>query len=139
MAVPAYHSPPRSVIEGLLSIDIGPHYETCLIRLVGELDASSADALSTELNRLLATATQTILLDLEGLDFIDSVGLQCFVQAARRSRDRGDHLRIVGARGQVRELLTLTGLNTALPLIDDPSSPASGLSSSDAPPRLARP
>jgi len=138
MAVPAYHSP-RSVTEGLLSIDVGPQYETCLIRLGGELDGSSADALFTELNRLLATDAQTILLDLEGLDFIDSVGLQCLVRAARRSRDRGDQLRIVGARGQVQELLSLTGLNTALPLIDDPSSPVFGLSSPNAPPRLVRP
>ena len=113
---------PRSrttVIEsGCLRIEVGPEIEACLIRLSGELDLASAPALQSEVDRLLAEALQTIVIDLANLEFIDSMGIQCLVQLSKRSRAGGDPLRFVDARGDVDRMLRLTGVRDALPVIE---------------------
>ena len=59
-----------------------------------------------------------MVLDLEELVFIDSIGLGCLLQAARHSETDGDRLRIIGTNGEVDRMLRLTGIRDLLPLIE---------------------
>lgn len=90
---------------------------TCSVALSGELDLESAPAMLGELNRLLALDYEIVVVDLRSLEFIDSTGLRCLLQAARRSRATRDQLRIVEPRGAVERVLQLTQVDRALPLI----------------------
>jgi anti-sigma B factor antagonist len=106
----------RQLTHGTLTAHVGPERETCLVRLRGELDLASVPLLESELHRLLSTELSAVILDLDGLDFIDSTGLQCLLVAARRSQANGDHLRILPPRGEVERILELSGVGEALPI-----------------------
>lgn len=54
--------------------------------MIGELDSQNAGTLTTELYRLFASELDTVVLDLEGLGFIDSAGLRCLLVHARATR-----------------------------------------------------
>jgi anti-sigma B factor antagonist len=109
----------RRINQGLLTIEVGPEIETCLVRAVGELDLATVAALENELSRLLSSDLQRVVLDLGELTFVDSVGLVCLVNAARRSSRDGDRLRMLPAADEtVNRTLRLTGLDQVLPLID---------------------
>ena len=55
-----------------------------------------------------------LVLDLSGVDFVDSSGLGAIVACLKRLGPRGD-LAIAGARGAVSRLFTLTRMDTGLP------------------------
>ena len=109
---------PRSIAERELRIEIAPEGETCLIRVAGELDLGTVPALERELHRILSHDLSRVILDLEGLEFIDSIGIVCLVKAARRSSADGDRLRVIGGKGQVERVLRLTGVRDLLPVIE---------------------
>ena len=107
----------RTVVSNPLTIKIGFDTEACLVRLEGELDLESAPALSRELDRLLAGDHRRVVIDLDGLEFADSSGLQCLLAAAALSRSDGDALRIIEPEGQVSRLFEVTEAERLLPLI----------------------
>jgi anti-sigma B factor antagonist len=83
------------------------------------------------LNERLAEAGQqaetALAIDLSGLDFICSLGLGAIVAAYLRARRAGIGIRLVAPRPEIRDLLTLTKLETLLPVFDSISSSPSGL------------
>lgn len=58
----------------------------------------------------------SIVLDLERVSFIDSMGLRVLVWAAKQSREDGDRLRIEAGSGVVRRMIEVTALDRSLPL-----------------------
>ncbi len=62
---------------------------------------------------------ERILLDIEQLRFIDSVGLRVLLRAKRRAESNGGRLRITHGTGYVAEMFRLTALEHSLPFIDD--------------------
>jgi anti-sigma B factor antagonist len=89
------------------------------LTLNGELDLASAPALRETVARLCAEGTQEIVLDISGLQFIDSTGLRCIL-AARAACERGGSRMVVEPEPdriapQVRRLLQVTGLLERLP------------------------
>jgi anti-anti-sigma factor len=74
-------------------------------RLVGELDASNVDELRDSLEPVVAEGGD-ITLDLSGLAFMDSSGIQILVTTAQGLGDRGT-LVLVSPGSLVRRLLSL--------------------------------
>ena len=70
----------------------------------GELDWCSAPRLDRELERVWQSEVEIVILDLRGVEFLDSSGLACVILADRHARQRGRRLGIVEG-GRVRELL----------------------------------
>jgi len=106
----------RTLASGDLLIKVGGDGEEMRVSLQGELDLSSANALTGELDRLFDGRSRAIVLDLEQLEFIDSTGIACLVGAVRR--DARGVLRVAGARGEVERLFRITGLDDYLPQSD---------------------
>jgi anti-sigma B factor antagonist len=84
----------------------------------GELDLAAAASLEEELDRALGSDSDRIVIDLRGLDFIDSTGLSVLVRAHQRAQESGRELGLVNPGAQVERLLTLTGLAERLTLPD---------------------
>jgi len=88
------------------------------IRLFGELDLATADAVEKELLRVEATDADPIIVDLSGLTFIDSTGARLLVYAAARSREHSDRLALLRGGAAVQRVFQLTALEDKLPFVD---------------------
>jgi anti-anti-sigma factor len=102
------------------------HGDTALVQLAGELDVAQAPVLTEELDRLLDSTLETMVIDLRGLTFIDSSGLRVAVRMDRACRDSGVQLLIVRGCEAVHNVLCMTGMDKILPLVDEPPDLVSG-------------
>ncbi len=78
-----------------------------MLSLVGQLDALSAPELMPTIDSLVAEKRPMIVVDLKGLDLIDSSGVAAIVALYRRSKTNGGSLRVTGARDQPLAILKL--------------------------------
>jgi anti-sigma B factor antagonist len=83
-----------------------------VVGLRGELDVAVAVRVVAELS-VVAASERHIIIDLTGLDFIDSSGLAALVRVRERARHAGGDLLLAGPQQQVLRLLTLTRLTDA--------------------------
>ena len=106
--------------RGALRIEIEPASPEGLVvvRLHGELDMEGAPAVEDELTTLISGGAGDVVVDLSELSFIDSTGIQCLVRAAERAEEDGGALRLRGARGQVEDVIKLTGVGGLLQFSD---------------------
>ena len=95
-------------------VTVEPLEDSCLIRVGGELDRSTADLLSSALDAARADGV-TALLDLSAVSFIDSAGLRVLVRAARAADTHDWALSIVQASSAVWRIVELTGTRSELP------------------------
>ena len=95
---------------------------TTVISVSGELDLASSPALEEELERVAQSDAQLVVVDLRGLEFMDSTGLSVLVRAHQRAEENGRRLGLVNGSQQVQRLLTLTGVADRLTLTDVPEA-----------------
>jgi anti-anti-sigma factor len=115
MPVTASEPAQHVVAAGALIIEVYDQPAGYLVvRLVGELDRASVPALERELQLALATDAEAVVVDLEGLEFIDSSGVQCLIRLVRGPDGR--RLPLIGAGGQPRRTFRLLGLDPLFPL-----------------------
>ena len=93
--------------------------EGAVVSLHGELDMEGTPAVERELMALISgEATPDLVVDLNGLGFIDSTGIQCLVRAAERAEETAGTLRFRGAGGQVEDVMRMTGVRDLLQFAD---------------------
>ncbi len=91
-----------------------------LLSVRGELDLASSPALEQELERVAASSPALVIIDLRGLDFMDSTGLSVLIRAHQRAQEGGHRIGIVNGSRQVRRLLSLTGVADRLTIVERP-------------------
>ena len=87
-----------------------------VVSVVGEIDVYSAASLREPLNTLVDIEGNAVLLDLEGVDFMDSMGLRVIAGAHRRAAATGGTFALLCNRPQVRNILHITGLDEVIAL-----------------------
>jgi anti-anti-sigma factor len=90
-----------------------------VIRLVGSLDGSSASRLVDEAGRLDVRAGHHLVLHLEDVTFVDSLGISAVLATEAMARDRGCEFQISSPSLQARAILEIAGLDRLLPRIED--------------------
>jgi anti-sigma B factor antagonist len=80
-----------------------------VVALRGELDVAVAVKVVAELS-VVAARQRDMIIDLAGLEFIDSSGLAALVRVRKRARQVGGDLLLAAPQQQVLRLLTLTRL-----------------------------
>jgi anti-sigma B factor antagonist len=80
------------------------------VRLLGELDMSTAPRLRDELSRLADGGVTVVTLDLSDLAFIDSTGLTTLITGLKRFRQEGGDMTLRSPTPATRKVLEITGL-----------------------------
>lgn len=94
-----------------LEVSEGPR--SARMALYGEFDIASADDAGRALQALLGRGLDAVVVDLSGLDFMDSTGVQFLVDGRDTALARGVKLSLVHGGDPVRRVLTVSGI-TAL-------------------------
>ncbi len=102
------------VARGPLVVRIARAEDAHVLGLFGELDIGTATLLDRELRRVEALAPGRIVVDLSGLAFLDSTGLQTLLQAHRRSRRTGGGLSLLRGRPDVQRVFEMTEADAIL-------------------------
>ncbi|MGQ9532860.1 MAG: STAS domain-containing protein [Desulfotomaculales bacterium] len=103
-----------------MQIDVEVMGETAVVRVGGELDLREADAFRRALEGLLADGrVKHLVLNLEGLAYIDSSGLGVILGRYRALHRRGGRISLVGLRPQVRRIMELSGILRIMPEFGD--------------------
>jgi anti-sigma B factor antagonist len=84
------------------------------LTLSGRLDASSVGEVRARLNSLIDTTTETVIVDLSGIDVIDVTGLGMLAGAHRRLERSGRRLVLRGCADHVRRVLAVTRLSRVM-------------------------
>ena len=92
-----------------------------MIALRGELDLAGAAALEQELALPEADSARAIVLDLRGVEFMDSSGLRVIAMTLQRSQERGRRFALVPGAAQVMRVFDITRMRERLEFVEDPS------------------
>ena len=87
---------------------------TVTVALDGELDFATAFDVEMRLERAIRDADQVVI-DLSGLDFIDSTGIGTLLEAHQAARREGVELRLLPGRERVQRVFEMAGLLDELP------------------------
>ena len=98
-----------------LTVEVRQEPGHVIVAVAGEIDISTATRLREGLFEAAASG-DPLVIDLDQVTFIDSVGLAVLVCAAKRVATHGSSLQVACARPRIRELLCLTGLDCWIPL-----------------------
>ena len=81
------------------------------VKLSGELDHSAATRLRGELDGLIAqTGARRLVLDLKGLEFMDSSGIGLIIGRYKLLRRRGGSMAVVGLDARIDRIFKMAGL-----------------------------
>lgn len=104
----------REVSEGIRVIDV-----------VGEITAFSEKEIS-EAHEQAGKGAQAVILNFEGLDYMNSGGIGLLVTTLIRAQRAGHALRAYGLTDHYRQIFTLTRLDEAIGIYDDEASAIAG-------------
>jgi anti-anti-sigma factor len=84
------------------------------VTLKGELDFETAFEVEMRLEQAIEAA-DTVVVDLSGLDFIDSTGIRTLLEAMRTAEREGTKLELRPGKPEVQRIFEVSGLLDTLP------------------------
>ncbi len=88
----------------------------------GEIDLYTAPRLHSELAAVIdkSAPASRIVVDMSGVEFCDSTGMNVLLSCLRHARERGGELELAAPRPAVRKILQVTGLDAVFTITTDP-------------------
>jgi len=97
---------------------------TAEVVLTGELDITTYADAEKQVTDAEQTAPALVIIDLAGLQFVDSTGVRLILSADQRAREQGRQLAIRLGDGPARRVFAALGLLDKLDVLDlQPSGP----------------
>lgn len=91
--------------------------DSAVVVATGELDAFVAPELTSAFQDVAENSR--LIVDLDGVSFMDSTALGLLVRVAREREERGAALRLVLPNGSARRIFEITALDRVLPIAPD--------------------
>lgn len=102
----------------LLRVDIADRDGLALVTAAGEIDAATAETLSTAVIGALEDGYPRVVVDFAQVTFIDSTGLGVLVKSHRTAVARNAEFGVVHPTPQTRKLIKVLGLDMLLNIYD---------------------
>jgi anti-sigma B factor antagonist len=99
-----------------LSVTSRQEGDRTVISVSGEIDVYTAPSLRERLNELVASGHYNLVVDMEGVEFLDSTGLGVLVGGLKRVRSHDGTLRLVCAQEKILKVFRITGLTKVFPI-----------------------
>ena len=91
-----------------MEIQIREEGKVQILACQGRMDAQVSDLLKERILELLDKGATDLVLDLEGLEFLDSSGLGALVSCLRRIKEKKGEIKLAGLRPEVRSIFDIT-------------------------------
>jgi anti-sigma B factor antagonist len=95
------------------TVDVSDRGQVKVAAITGDLELFTVEPVAETLDGLLVSPGEVLVLDLQGVTFLDSSGLSLLVALNRRVSSDGGELRLVCLPATLR-LLTLTSMDQVL-------------------------
>lgn len=93
-----------------------------IVSLAGEFDYAEMAAAQDEIHAAEAERPEILLLDLTGLEFMDSSAVRVILQTDSRAREEGRRLAVITGDGPPQRVLSILGLTERLDVVPDRES-----------------
>jgi anti-sigma B factor antagonist len=104
-------------VTELVELEIEERGEVVIARLTGELDIAGAPGMGDRIHDAVPTAARGLVVDLTGLDFIDSSGIAMLFGLTRKLGSRRQEVRVVARSGKpVSRVLQIVEFDRAAPV-----------------------
>lgn len=87
-----------------------------VVEVGGEIDVYTAPVLRERLNDLVGEGRHHLVVDMEGVDFLDSTGLGVLVGGLKRVRSHDGSLHLVCTQEKILKVFRITGLTKVFPI-----------------------
>ncbi|MDP4119275.1 MAG: anti-sigma factor antagonist [Bacillota bacterium] len=93
--------------------------EILTVKIQGELDHHGARALRESIdNEIMASAARGLIIDLAGLEIMDSSGIGIIMGRCKLMETLGGHVCVAGARAAIKKVILLSGLGRLVGLCE---------------------
>jgi anti-sigma B factor antagonist len=109
------------VITMLTQLTFDDFSRVQLVEVIGRVDNDSTATLDQSVEEALASGRNQIILDLSGVQYMNSAGLRELVQLWKRVQKTGGTLIVANPSERVKRVLDLVGLETVFRIYSDPA------------------
>ncbi|MEL6820566.1 MAG: STAS domain-containing protein [Calditrichota bacterium] len=95
------------------------HDNILIVRCSGKMDALSVVEFKKTVGGMVEAGKKHVILDLSGIDFLDSSGLGSMVSLLKLVRSKGGDIKLCGPNGMVRSVLELTRFHLLFDILDN--------------------
>jgi anti-anti-sigma factor len=92
--------------------------DTCVVRVTGRLDATTAPELDQAVMQIIDQGKHKMAFDLTQLEYVSSAGLRTFLVVAKKLKGLNGELSLAGLQGNIKEVLEISGFPSILPCYD---------------------
>lgn len=103
-----------------------------VLRPEGDLDVYTVGSLRDAIGSMIDSDTRRVVVDLDGVPFMDSSGLGALMGGVRRLREAGGDLAIACTREQHLKLFTITGFGEGVSIAPTVEEAAKGFKAANA-------
>jgi anti-sigma B factor antagonist len=99
-----------------LSLTTRAEGDRTVVKVDGEIDVYTAPKLREQLVDLVNAGKYHLVVDMEGVEFLDSTGLGVLVGGLKRVRAHDGSLRLVCTQERILKIFRITGLTKVFPI-----------------------
>jgi anti-sigma B factor antagonist len=94
------------------------HGDHDIVAVDGEIDVYTAPALRERLNGLISAGRYRLVIDLQGVQFLDSTGLGVLVGGLKRVRSLDGEFSLICSQERILKVFRITGLTSVFSIHD---------------------
>ncbi|MEV5508366.1 STAS domain-containing protein [Streptomyces orinoci] len=110
-----------------------PRERIAIVSVAGDVDLHTGSTLRGRVLSVVDRGIPHIVLDLAGVDYVDSTGLSTFIGLLHSACEADGSLSLAAVPGRLMRMLTMTGISELLPIHDTVDAALAGRTADGSP------